>query len=185
MIPRPGPIIEEGIAIVGMLLLFTVKVNLISVSGESAGLRIDDVVLFFVGALIFATFILGTRTVLSRVEWWTLCGICMFLASNVINLMLFSRSQPLYSLRFAEYFLFFYVGFYYARRHSLRLVCWWLLGANAVAMILQELGVIGGFSSEGFVSTASRAIGLTGGPWEVGALINFLYVILLKKASTR
>jgi hypothetical protein len=53
-------------------------------------------------------------------------------------------------------------------------------------MILQALGVVGGFASEGYVETASgRVIGFTGGPWEVGVVINFCFAILLRRKSVK
>jgi hypothetical protein len=47
-------------------------------------------------------------------------------------------------------------------------------------MILQLFNVIGGFASAGFSDSISdRVIGLTGGPWEIGLIINFIFAIYL------
>jgi O-Antigen ligase len=47
-------------------------------------------------------------------------------------------------------------------------------------MVLQKIGWVGGFVSRGIAADVSeRVVGLTGGPWEVGAVLNFCYSLLI------
>ena len=180
MIPSLSQTFERVIVITCVLLLFTPKINLLSVQGQTAGIRIDDLLLFLIFILLTAGFISSPRIKVSKIEYRFGIVLMVFIFSNIINLILFSRSNLLYSFRYAEYFLFFYGGYYYAVHYNIRTLAIWLLSANAVIMMLQYFGLIGGFTSTGFTSSsADRLIGLTGGPWEIGAVINFIFAILI------
>jgi hypothetical protein len=175
------------IVIVGTCLLFSVKVNLFSVPGQTAGLRLDDALLAGIGLLLSAVFLVSGRVVFRPLEVKAALVLFVFVISNFFNAFLFSRSNLLYSARFAEYFLFFYIGYYFARSHSLKRVTKWLLGANATVMVLQLLGLVGGYASEEYIAAGNfeRVVGLTGGPWEVGTIINFSLAILLTRSRGR
>lgn len=162
-----------------VFLFFIPKVNLINFAGESAGIRVDDLVLFCVFSIMLGGSILS-RTKSCKIERLFFGMLFVFIASNLSNLIIFNQSNLFYSLRLLEYFVFFYIGYHFQERYSLSKLAWWILLINSAVMLLQFLGMIGGFSSEGFVLNASeRVIGLTGGPWEIGALINFIFAILV------
>ena len=170
--------LQRVILTLGLPLLFLPKVNLIDVAGESAGLRVDDVVLLLLVPLVVLALAIRRRPSVSRAECAFVVMLTCFLISNFVNLALFGRSNPLYALRFAEYFTFFYIGAYCGG--GLAFFCYALLAVNGILMVLQGFGVVGGFASEGYVQTASnRPIGLTGGPWEIGAVINIIFATLL------
>jgi hypothetical protein len=101
------------------------------------------------------------------------------LMSNLVNVALYARSSYFYSFRFIEYFLFFYFGYYFAQRYELRTLAKAILWINGPIMVLQVFGVVGGFASAGYSSGVGRPIGLTGGPWEIGTIINICLAILL------
>src|ERR1700733_5539918 len=167
------------LACAGVLLLFMPKINIVNLQSNAAGLRIDDLFLLtcfgFFGACILYYPVLRVRKIELAFTGWVIATA----ASNILNMALYGRSSILYSLRFIEYFLFFYFGYYFAQRYSLRKVARATLWVNGIVMVLQELHVIGGFASAGYVSGVDRPIGLTGGPWEVGGLINFCLIILI------
>lgn len=182
MIPLIGPGLRRFIAISGITLLFLPKINLIAFGGESAGVRVDDIVLLTTAFLLFASLLINSArfATTNRIEIAVFGFIALMLLSNIGNLLVYGQSSILYSLRMLEYFIFFYVGYYYATfRSSIKTIIWTLLMANAVAIVLQAAGVVGGFSSDGYSAGLERAIGLTGGPWEVGVLINFAFAILV------
>jgi hypothetical protein len=186
LIPPLGRQVRTLVVGLGTLLLFSVKLNFIKFSGETSGLRVDDLVLLGVGFLLAVSFAFLARTVISPLELQALGVFLVFFASNLFNRAVFGESNFLYSLRFLEYFLFFYIGYYYAARHSLKSAAGWLLAANAIVMILQKLGLVGGYDVGGYVATASdRVIGLTGGPWEVGAVVNFCFAVLLERTKEK
>lgn len=162
----------------GLPLLFLPKINIIEVAGESAGLRIDDIVLFLLIPLVVLALAIRRRPSVSRGECAFVVMLTLFMISSVVNLVVFGRSNPLYAVRFVEYFTFYYIGVYCGA--GLPYICYSLLGVNAIFMVLQACSLIGGFASEGYVqSAANRPIGLTGGPWEIGAVINIVFAALL------
>jgi hypothetical protein len=187
-LPRFSPWVERGIGVASVLLLFSVKINLLSVSGQSAGLRLDDMAVFTLGLLLAIGALFSLRTVIGRVELYAALLFVLYLTSNLVNLIVFRSSNPLYSFRFVEYFLFFYFGAYYCMSYRLRPVLTWILWVNGIVIVLQALGWVGGFVSGGFESdTGGRPIGLTGGPWEIGTIINICFAYLIndkeKKSS--
>jgi hypothetical protein len=172
--------------LIGVLLLFLPKLNLVELqAGGAAGLRIDDVLLLTC-FMLFASVLLYYSSVRPRGIELAFAGWMLALfASNVLNVMIYSRSSYLYSLRFIEYFLFFYFGYYFAQRYELRTLAKALLWINGPVMLLQMFGVVGGFASAGYSSVTGRPIGLTGGPWEIGVLINLCLAIFLFDGNVR
>lgn len=162
-----------------MLLLFLPKFNIIELQAGGAGLRIDDGLLFFCFAIFISVLLYHSTTRVRRIELAFAGWILALLASNFVNVTIYGRSSYLYSLRFIEYFLFFYFGYYYAQGHELRSLAKAIIWINAPIMVLQTLGVIGGFASAGYSAHPDRALGLTGGPWEIGTLLNFCFAILI------
>jgi hypothetical protein len=162
-------------------MLFMPKINLVSIAGESAGIRVDDVLLFVIFALLMAGVLLARKPAINGIESITFLLIGYMLLSNLINLQMFDRSSLLYSLRYCEYFMFFYIGrYFFDARYSAARLLYALLFVNAIVMLLQDFAIVGGFASAGFSqNVAGRPIGLTGGPWEVGAILNFLLAVFL------
>jgi hypothetical protein len=160
----------------GVILIFLPKINIISVAGQTAGLRIDDLILGFI--FIYACRRQINFSNLSPIETTFLAMVGFWILSNVFNMLSYHQSNLLYSLRYIEYFLFFYVGILFARRYNIDTFLLYFVGINGLVMVLQLSGLMGGFSSIGAVSdVGGRAIGLTGGPWEIGALLNFSFAI--------
>ena len=179
-IPALSKKARQIVCILSVFLLFIPKINLVQIGGETAGLRFDDLLLGLFFLFLVAGMLLARKASFNRLEllWALLVG--TGLISNGINLYLFNRSSGLYSLRLVEYFLFFYAGYYYAISNSLTRLAKWLLIVNGSVMLLQQVGLIGAATSDGLVSSVQeRPVGLTGGPWEIGAIINFCFAILI------
>jgi hypothetical protein len=181
MLPKYSANLRRTIIALGVAMLFTPKINLVSIAGESAGIRVDDVLLLVISALLLAGVLLTRKPTINGIESITFILIGYMLFANLINLHMFGRSSLLYSLRYFEYFMFFYIGRYFCdARYSAARLLYAMLFVNAIVMVLQDLGIVGGFASAGFSQdVAGRPIGLTGGPWEIGAMLNFSLAIFL------
>jgi O-Antigen ligase len=186
MLPRYSANLRRTIIVLGVAMLFTPKMNIVSIAGESAGIRIDDVLLLVIFALLMAGVLLARKLTINGIESITFILIGYMLLSNLINLQMFGRSSLLYSLRYFEYFMFFYIGrYFFDARYSVGRLLYAMLLVNTILIVLQGFAIIGGFSSAGFAQDVSdRAIGLTGGPWELGAILNFSLAIFLFDRNT-
>lgn len=178
-----------------IFLLFLPKINIISFTNESAGIRIDDIILLVCFIILFGVKAFEGFKFNSLERSYFVFFSFAFL-SNIVNVVFSGRSNPLYSLRLLEYFIFYYFGLYFFLNNS-KTKATNILNAylyfNFFIMTLQALGLIGGLTTEYGYSTdlgreggALRVVGLTGGPWEISAIINiiFAYKIFSKKYFT-
>jgi O-Antigen ligase len=186
MLPRYSANLRRTIIVLGVAMLFMPKMNIVSISGQSAGIRIDDALLFVIFGLLVAGALLARKPTMNGIESIVFILIAYMLLSNLVNLQMFGRSTLLHPLRYLEYFLFFYIGqYFFDARYSVARLLYALLLVNVILIVLQGFAIIGGFSSAGFSEDVSvRAIGLTGGPWELGAILNFCLAILLFDRNT-
>lgn len=167
-------------------LIFLPKINLLSFGGrETAGIRLDDIVLLGLFGIVFwAHFSLEKR--LKDVEGWMFLLVGFSLFSFVINKLLVSteilhvNASLFYCVRILEYFLFFYIGAF----SSLFIKCSTVIRAfflwNLVLIVLQKAGLFGQFSNYGYLSSATdRAPGIAAFPSETGALLNIAFCFLI------
>lgn len=167
-------------------LLFLPKINLIRVGeGETAGLRIDDFILFFFAVILFWAH-RATRAGLSPIEFWVIALTAFSLLSFLSNRFLVSigylhvDAKVYYTVRIFEYFLFFYIGALAVQFISLETIIHTFFGMNLFLMILQKWGVIGGFNFEGyFLQDTYRVFGIASFPSEMGALLNLIFCYFL------
>lgn len=169
---------------VAAMLLFMPKINLISIQGQTAGIRIDDLLLLPLSLCITA-FPYRRAFLFVRFQNIFLLMCLLGLLSVGVNYDLYQRGTVLYVLRYLEYFIFAYLGYFFAQRHSLSRLALTLMTVNGAVMVLQSFRLIGGFTSaEGATSDVSdRAIGLTGGAYEVGMVINICIGMLIADPS--
>lgn len=165
-------------------LLFLPKINLLSVGGQTAGIRVDDLVLFFVCTLIgWAHFILQKR--INANEKWLIILVSFSLFSFAMNRLLVNEgwlhvnANILYCFRIAEYFVFFYIGamcsLFFKTGTIIRAFFLW----NMFLMILQRIGLIGQFTFAGYeASITSRVVGIGSFPSETGMFIVLAYCFL-------
>jgi hypothetical protein len=180
MLPRFSDNLRRTIIVLGVGLLFMPKMNIVSISGESAGIRIDDVLLFVIFALFMAGVSLARKPQINGIESIVFILVGFMLLSNLVNLLMFGRSSLLYSLRYVEYFMFFYIGqYFFDARYSVARLLYAMLLFNAILMVLQGFSIIGGFTSAAGFQQNVRAIGVAGGPYEIGAILNFSLAFLL------
>lgn len=161
-------------------LLFFPKINLVRVGDETAGIRIDDLVLLLLSGLLFWA-VASINRRLSKIEWTVLAITGWSLLSFFSNLILAKagilevHARIFYSVRLLEYFMFFYVGAFVFPFISLRFIFYTFFALNACVMTLQKLGIIGGFSVYGYVIDTSRIMGIASFPSEMGLILNILF----------
>jgi len=164
--------------------LFFPKINVFQIANQTAGLRIDDVIiLFFCFAFLPLRF--ASKVPLTSVERWFF----LFVAFGFFSLgvhaifwhfeLAYLPANPLYNVRFFEYFLFFYVGWIFARYFSLYWSVFVFVFFNIAFILLQKLDVLGGFATLGYQSVADRPIGLSSFPNEIAALFSILFCFLI------
>ncbi|MEC7838955.1 MAG: hypothetical protein VX777_02825 [Chlamydiota bacterium] len=169
-----------------LTLLFLPKVNIITFAGrETAGIRIDDLVLFLFSLLIFWGHI-STRKKLLNIEKlvYVIVGFSLFSyfcnRFFVLNSMLHVDASILYALRIFEYFIFFYIGFYASRIFSINKVIIFCFLLNFAFMLLQKVGLVGFWGMYGYESSCVwRCSGLSSFPSEMGMMLNLFFCYLL------
>ena len=174
------------VGIVYWSLLFFPKFNFISFSGESAGLRLDDIIILLSTPYLLLILKRGRITLAPMKMIWIYIATAIVFTG--INQTLFQKGSILYPIRYLEYSLFGLAGL--IARDSLRFnmtaAVKTLVSVNFIVILLQAAGALGGFSSEGYAPDVSdRPIGLTGGPWEIGVLMAFSAAYILSSSCGR
>lgn len=170
-------------------LLFLPKINLISFKSETAGIRVDDLLLFGFAILLgWAQLLL--RKQLHQAEAWILCLTVFSILSFISSHFLYQleiipiQSKVFYTLRLFEYFLFFYIGSLAAQvlGHNKVVKAFFLW--NAFLMVFQKLGWIGALTVGGYMHDVSgRVQGIASFPSEMGLLLNLLFCYLIYEES--
>jgi O-antigen ligase/polysaccharide polymerase Wzy-like membrane protein len=159
------------------ILLFLPKVNLIAFRNETAGIRIDDFILFAVMSLVVCGWIVNLDLSLDPVAAMGFALVGLFCLSNLINI---GHSSILYSLRLLEYLVFYWSGKYLVRLgYDFDFMVKSLIGLNCVAILFQAFGIFGGFSAEGYVFAGESPFGLSANHHsEMGAVLNLSFAAL-------
>lgn len=163
-------------------LLFFPKINLITFAGrETAGVRIDDLLLMAFGMLFLGAQFLKNRY-LRDIEFWMLALIGFSIASFLSNRLMVEegilRPQAVlvYALRILEYFLFFYIGLEASRVISLDRLMRYFFAWNLTIMLMQKVGLVGFFTPQGYTPHGSwRCCGIGSFASEMGLLLNMLF----------
>ncbi len=167
-------------------LLFLPKINLISIAaGESAGLRIDDMVLFFIGTLLMWSHALSHKKIY-KIEGWVLLitafSFISFFANRILvsSNLLFMNAKIFYTVRLMEYFIFFYIGAIAAQYFNSSTIIRAFFLWNVFIMILQKLNLAGAVTVEGYYGDVSaRVLGVASFPSEMGLILNLLFCYMI------
>ena len=175
-----------AILMVTIPLLFLPKVNLIALgSQETAGIRIDDIILLAVSLIIVWARFAYRRQPFPEEKWFFSLVVLSFFSFAINYLfsvlgMLHASANILYCCRLIEYFSFFYIGIIAAPYLSLHRLLSVFLFFNALVMVLQWLGIIGEFSVEGYHAySTTRLSGIASFPSEMGCLITMVFGYLV------
>jgi hypothetical protein len=169
-------------------LLFLPKINLVSFGNETAGIRIDDILLFFLFLLCFwarqGTPFLNTRP--CPIERSLVLFVSFSLLSFSLNRIyaafgvLSQQASFFYSLRLAEYFVFFYLGILLRPIGTLSTILKLFFSWNLLLILFQKAGWIGQFSVLGYLPVnTDRVTGIASFPSEAGLLLNMLFAWFL------
>lgn len=176
--------------VVGIPLLFLPKVNIISFSDETAGIRLDDLILLG-SSLIFLWAHVAIQKRLSAVEVWTLAVTLISLFAFLMNRLLVMGgflhvdAKIFYVFRLLEYFIFFYVGTLAVQFFRLKTLVLAIFSWNVLLMVLQRLSIIGVFSVDGYMMAGDRLYGVSSFGAEAGLLLNFIYCFLVFDEEAR
>lgn len=173
-------------------LLFLPKINLLSLGGtETAGLRIDDII------LCFLSIILMWAHAYSHEKFYRIEGLILALTGFSLLSFLFNRffvsldllpidARIFYVFRLVEYFLFFYIGGIASQFLSDRVIIRAFFLWNLLFMILQKLSLLGGVTVEGYQGDVSGRIqGIASFPSEMGLILNLLFCYFIFDDSNK
>lgn len=172
-------------------LLFLPKINLISFGGrETAGVRIDDICLMILSFVVFWGHFSLERQ-LKDIELYVVVITAFAVFSFSLNRLFVSLgwlhvdANIFYSLRLFEYFLFFYIGTFATVFFRVSTIIKAFFVWNLVLMLMQKVEVIGQFSTEGYLATASgRVAGIASFPSEAGLLLDMAFCYLIYDTET-
>lgn len=174
----------------GLPLLFIPKINLITFTDETAGVRIDDAVLLGFSLIILWAHV-AIQKRLSPIETWTFAITLISVFSFVMNRLLVSGeflhvdAKIFYAFRILEYFIFFYVGAMATQFFRLSSLLIAFFAWNVFIMLLQRLQIVGVFSVDGYMLAGDRAYGISSFGAEGALLLNFLYCYLVYDEGAR
>lgn len=163
-------------------LLFFPKFNMFSVaSNETAGLRLDDLILLAFGFFLICAHVYSQEK-LYKLEGIILALTFLSFVSFTLNRLCFEvgffyvEAKFFYVVRLLEYFMFFYVGALATQFFSLRALLQLFLGWNVLWIVTQKLHFIGGFTVSGYVTDVSERVqGIASFPSEMGLILNLLF----------
>ena len=161
-------------------LFFIPKLNLLALGGETAGIRIDDLLLVSTAAFLVLRWIYTSDLKISRFVLACFLVVIAFCLSNLLNL---GHSSIFYSLRMLEYLVFFWVGL--ALTGDFQKLIKWLILINCGLIFLQAAHVVGGFTADGYLGLLGRPSGLSNHPAEMGAWLNLMFAALVFGGETK
>lgn len=160
---------------------FLPKINIIQFGGETAGIRMDDLMLLSLSGIVYWAHFSLNKT-FNPVEKWIGIITVFSLFSWALNLLSYRMgwvpfpARLPYCIRLFEYFLYFYIGMMAFRFITFDSCIKAFFILNLLICVLQKLGIIGGFMAEGYVPHASwRLLGICSFPGELGVILNMLY----------
>ena len=169
------------------ILLIFPKIDLIDVSNYHQGIRIEDLVVIYIGI----TLLISNSLEINKKDFGFFFYLFFFiLLISIFHGSLYFNQEWLILPRYLEYIV---ILIYFNRSNpsldSIFLILKVYLILNLIFVLLQKNGIIGEFSSLGYQDTKNltddRPTGLTGGPWELSncCAIIFFALLLDKKQS--
>jgi len=165
--------------IILILILFFPKISLISISGYSQGVRIEDIICL---AIIVSFFLNKTNFIVSFKFIFFLIYLILVMIIGQINEV---QQEWIIVARLVEYFV---IGSYILNCKieikSTVTILLYFIYLNLLIAILQVNGYLGAFPSFGYLNAGhgwlDRAYGLSGGPWELGLMTIIAFFAILE-----
>ncbi len=169
-------------------LFFIPRINLISLSsGQTAGLRIDDIILFLVFLTILLTGRIFSLNLKKSYLIYFLFVLFLFISyfSNLYNSKNFlGEPSILYPIRYIEYFIFFIIGSMFRDNDRFIKLILIIALTQIIFILLQYLGILPSFTSTDGV-TWNKPSGLTGGPWEVSIILTLCFAVYINHFNSK
>jgi len=168
------------------LLFFFPRINIFSFGeAHTAGLRIDDIILFFIFiSLIFKGKIFKLNISKSHLIYFSFVFISFlsFFFNNYYEDSYLGGTSILYPIRYVEYFVFFVVGSLIVNHSSFIKIVLYLALYQIIIIIFQYLGFFPAFTSTDGINFSVVA-GMTGGPWEVSIVLTLCFAVYVNHFS--
>ena len=166
-----------------MLCILMPKLELFSIPGYHQGIRYDDLFL-----LIGIIYILLQKKIFIQIfpggrDYFIFFGLIFLNA--LFSSFMYGPVSILIALRWIEYTIFFMLLFYSSFSHKkIRYFIIFYIIVNLGATILQYYGYMGGIYSHGYITNVeSRISGITGGSWELPAILSLFIVPIIADKS--
>lgn len=180
-----------GLLLCGLPLLFFPKINLVSFGDrETAGIRIDDIVLFMACLLVFWAHFSLKKT-MGEIERFVLGIVVFSFCSFALNRFFVQEgwlqvhASIFYCVRLAEYFIFFYIGALSVQFFRTSSIIAAFFVWNTLLMFLQKGDFIGQFALGSYAdSTTGRVVGIASFPSEAGMLLDLVFCYLIYNEAT-
>jgi len=173
----PPTVWDAWLVLACAFFLLVPKVNIIQISGQTSGIRADDLFLMLVSPYL----LIRVRDALEPIAAVRLYLIFIGLAfvSAVWHVNSNDWKLVLYPLRLLEYATFLIFGALCTSRRLLVAIALLIILLNTGAALGQMFLGWGGFPYSRYAQeVGARAIGLTAGPWEMAAVVNIALAYL-------
>jgi len=166
-----------------MVCVLMPKFNLISIPGYIQGLRYDDIFLL-IGVIYIC---LKNKIFLNNLpggkDYFVFYGV--ILLYGIFSSYSYGLISIIIALRWIEYSVFYVLLFYSSLSYkNIRYFIIFYIAINLCVSILQLYGYVGGIYSHGYFSNvSSRISGITGGSWELPAILSLFIVPLIADKS--
>ena len=177
---------ENFFLILFLIILFFPKLDLIEIPNYWQGIRLEDIALVTYGLIILLNYeekIINNQQ-LGIFKPLLIFFIIIFISSFIGKLS--SNPIEIVSLiRVLEYTIIIILlsNLNLTRGNFIKFIKIYLC-ANLIFIILQKFGIVGSFTSIGYLDPShpqnTRSIGLTGGSWEIGVIFSICYFIIIK-----
>lgn len=174
---------KKLIACLMILIMAFPKITILDVPGSSTGIRLEDILIVVLITVFFA-FSNKQKDVFSSNKLrkikkimiiYFIFGILSCLYGYSMGYVGFFKSF-LYLSRKIEYFLFIYLGYYYARYEKIEKMFVFLILFHFSISMLQSFGLVGSFKDGSYMSalTQGRITSTFNGSYEFGAFLLLL-----------
>lgn len=166
-----------------LLIILMPKITIISISGSSTGIRLEDLLILIVCTLIFA-YNHGNSIISSKhlkkislifliFTFFGMISCTLGVLNGYVNMF----KSIIFLVRKIEYFAFIFLGFYYAKHQKLEYIFDMAIIFHFIISIGQGLGVIGSFSNGKYLNglTQGRISSFFSASYEYGAF--FLMIL--------
>lgn len=167
-----------------IILVFIPKIDLINIIGYWQGIRLEDLILLIIAGQL----IVDRNSIILKANYQykdAFIIITYMLVSNIIGHISGLSILVMVMLRFIEYLiLIIFLNKLSITENFLKKLSIVYILVNVLFIILQKFDLIGVFSSLGYLGTDHpmnvRAIGITGGSWELGVLSVLCFFIYFR-----